>query len=425
MARKPARKTTRKTTRKKFGRPGDNPTAQRIMRPIEKNESLHRMRKHKTEPTDIEKANAAGVQYAEDQLQGDYFMDWVREQMFEASRMPEDKVLPLETKSDAKVIAKNMLQQLEWDAKRDLRANDIESLIGVSRTTPDVIDAFFDGFGASLELARDWLADELLEINQGLKGGGRGVMNDGPQGSALAVLRSLQPGDFVTIEARNLRKPKTVTVTQVNGPNDVYVSSGAVRPGHRGGGRIYTHSGDDEVFYQATMQQQTMRVSRLTRKAAAMAERHPSGVREHDTVDDPFYVIQGLYSNGYLAGSSFGYDDEATAIREAEKLARSSYFEGDYVRIITRDGELVWSSQEGMDEMREHESGLGGKIKYGNLPVGTVAQIQQRDGAIWVTITSKRGSGANSVWYGGVPTRDSGASSVSFGPKDILKIQRR
>jgi hypothetical protein len=64
-------------------------------------------------------------------------------------------------------------------------------------------------------------------------------------------------------------------------------------------------------------------------------------------VDDPFYVIQGLYKGpeAYLAGGSFGYDDEGTAIREAEKLAGSPFFEGDYVRIITRDGEPVWDSR--------------------------------------------------------------------------------
>ncbi len=30
---------------------------------------------------------AAGAKYAQDQITGDYFMDWVREQLAEASRM--------------------------------------------------------------------------------------------------------------------------------------------------------------------------------------------------------------------------------------------------------------------------------------------------------------------------------------------------
>jgi hypothetical protein len=153
---------TRKTNRKKFGRPGDNPTAQRIMRPIEKNESLHRARK----PSTTDRAEKAGEQYAYDQIQGDYFMDWVHEQMLEASKMPPDKVLPLETKDDAMEIARRMLQQLEWDTKRDLKADEIERTLGIDRATPDDIDAFYKGFRHAIAASRDWLADELLEQNR-------------------------------------------------------------------------------------------------------------------------------------------------------------------------------------------------------------------------------------------------------------------
>jgi hypothetical protein len=121
----------------------------------------------KREPSNLEKAEAAGEQYAQDQLQSDYFIDWVREQLSEASRMDRSKVLPLETKSDASVIAKNMLKQLEWDTRRDLMAIDIERMIGVSyKTSPEIIDAFYDGFKRNLDGAREWLSDELLELNR-------------------------------------------------------------------------------------------------------------------------------------------------------------------------------------------------------------------------------------------------------------------
>ena len=121
------------------------------------------------EPTDIEKANAAGVQYAQDQINGEYFMNWVHDQLVEASRMPEDKVLPLETKSDAMVIAKKMLRQLERDTKRD---NPDLEVLGRDASREDTA-AFYDGFSATLELARDWLADELLEIKSEMGGRGR------------------------------------------------------------------------------------------------------------------------------------------------------------------------------------------------------------------------------------------------------------
>jgi hypothetical protein len=68
-----------------------------------------------------------------------------------------------------------------------------------------------------------------------------------------------------------------------------------------------------------------------------------------EPVDDPFYIIQGLYNGpeAYLAGREFGFDDEQTALDEAKKLLKSSHFEGDYVRVLTRDGELVWDSRGG------------------------------------------------------------------------------
>lgn len=96
----------------------------------------------------------------------------------------------------------------------------------------------------------------------------------------------------------------------------------------------------------------------------------PTGtVREQPKPDfDPFYIIQGLYNGpeGYGTGEGFGFDDEQTALDEAKKLSRSPYFEGDYVRVITHDGELVWDSRggertsygtwalpEGLEEARE------------------------------------------------------------------------
>lgn len=73
-------------------------------------------------------------------------------------------------------------------------------------------------------------------------------------------------------------------------------------------------------------------------------EGDPDEVDEGD--EDPSFIIQGIYDDGTLvSGYEYGYDDEATAIREAQRLARSYEFEGDYVRVITRDGDLVWDSR--------------------------------------------------------------------------------
>lgn len=54
------------------------------------------------------------------------------------------------------------------------------------------------------------------------------------------------------------------------------------------------------------------------------------------------YVIQGI--NGGFISEEWSVDDEGLAMREVDKLLKSLTFEGDRVRIITRDGELVWDS---------------------------------------------------------------------------------
>lgn len=100
-------------------------------------------------------AESAGAQYATDQLQSDYFMDWVRDQMLEASKADPSEMLPLETKADAMVIAKNMLKQLAWDTQREHHES----------------KEFYEGFRKTLDASREWLADELLTI-KGEMGGG-------------------------------------------------------------------------------------------------------------------------------------------------------------------------------------------------------------------------------------------------------------
>lgn len=65
---------------------------------------------------------------------------------------------------------------------------------------------------------------------------------------------------------------------------------------------------------------------------------------KHAHVEDGDYVVQGTWSDDRIS-ESFGLDDEEAAITAAKKLLRDPTFEGDSVRVITRDGELVWSSE--------------------------------------------------------------------------------
>ena len=138
---------------------------------------------------DAPDAESAGAQYAQEQLEGDYFMDWVHSQIAEAERMDPSKVLPLETKDDAREIARNMLQQLYWDTSRDLEPREIARLIGVDDTTQEDVKEFFKGFRSATNSARDWLADELLEI----KGGMRGGVREAPRSRGRSSFRIGQP----------------------------------------------------------------------------------------------------------------------------------------------------------------------------------------------------------------------------------------
>jgi hypothetical protein len=102
-----------------------------------------------------------GRAYAREQLEGQYFDDWVYDQMVEAEQMRKrdpESVIPLETKSDYRRVARNMLQQLSFDTKRDLFFNESKE--------------FFDGFEAELQSPKviEWLTDRVTEIDSELRG---------------------------------------------------------------------------------------------------------------------------------------------------------------------------------------------------------------------------------------------------------------
>ncbi len=84
------------------------------------------------------------------------------------------------------------------------------------------------------------------------------------------ILDTLLPGDLVTITSEDLRKPRTLTVTERT-EKYVFVTSGHVRHGHFRGGVLRVDLFGRGVSYQATIQQAPVIVSSLVRKAAAAA----------------------------------------------------------------------------------------------------------------------------------------------------------
>ena len=156
-----------------------NPDVEFEVRPLPSTEESRRTRKDDEQI--LNAAEKAGIRYANDQLGSDYFMDWVREQVAEAEQMRRDdpsSVMPTETKSQARKVARNMLQQLEWDTKRELNVLDYVSAGDVK--PEEVVKKFYEGFDWALrgdpapgdQKVEDWLADEILTIKEEMSGGG-------------------------------------------------------------------------------------------------------------------------------------------------------------------------------------------------------------------------------------------------------------
>src|SRR5208282_1545895 len=116
-------------------------------------------RKTRREP-DERNAEKAGADYAHEQLAGSYFQDWVWEQMVEAERMRKenpDSVIPTDTPAGARKVARNMLQQLEWDTKRELDITAVGFEAGDAKEV-------FAGFDEELHkpVTVEWLTDIIL-----------------------------------------------------------------------------------------------------------------------------------------------------------------------------------------------------------------------------------------------------------------------
>ena len=94
-------------------------------------------------------------------------------------------------------------------------------------------------------------------------------------------------------------------------------------------------------------------------KAAVWRNETENGVFFNTTVSRSY---KDKEDDTWKESSSFGYDDEETALHQAKRMANARWFEGDYVRVITRDGELVWEWNQDCDcdacqKVRDEEGG--------------------------------------------------------------------
>jgi hypothetical protein len=141
-------------------------------------------------------AEQAGTDYANAQVDGEYFRDWVAEQLAEAERMRRadpNSVIPIDSPRAAREVAKNMLQQLKWDTHRDMDTDVILELSGAEGLTrSEIVRAFYRGFDAALQepAIRNWLADLVLEIHESLTSGEPVVSESGSSEQHFTTLRA-------------------------------------------------------------------------------------------------------------------------------------------------------------------------------------------------------------------------------------------
>lgn len=117
------------------------------------------------------RSQSPGAQYAENQLNSDHFRDWMWDQMVEAEeirRRDPSSVMSLESKADYAKLARNMLQQLEFDIQHDIDPRELENLTGSSRPGSAEVRQFFDDLHENLRgrPAIDWVADEAMSIRR-------------------------------------------------------------------------------------------------------------------------------------------------------------------------------------------------------------------------------------------------------------------
>jgi len=189
-------------------------------------------------------AEKAGVNYAKDQIGSEHFRDWVWSQMSEAARNPEAH-FPSNTPEGARRTARNMLQQLGWDTRREL---DPREIIGQD-PSKETEKAFWAGFNKELEApsTRDWLTDLVLEFDGDLQKG-RGApagetLHEAPRTAAFDSMSASQFRDALQAELQSavgdrhvnvrlskswgLVKAQSIYINYINLPKDV---------GHAGGG---------------------------------------------------------------------------------------------------------------------------------------------------------------------------------------------
>jgi hypothetical protein len=125
----------------------------------------------------LEAAERAGAEYAQEQISGDYFQDWVREQLAEGEQLRRedpDKFIAIDSPRGAREVAKNLLQQLAWDTKRELDPSIILELSGAEGLTQsEIVRAFYVGFDGVMRSTetRRWLADIVLDVGREIEGG--------------------------------------------------------------------------------------------------------------------------------------------------------------------------------------------------------------------------------------------------------------
>lgn len=171
----------------------------------------------KASRTTLTRAKRAGHSYAIETLQSGEFQRWLHDSLVEASRLPPDRVISIDSIADAREVTERTIDDFRKETKRTMGPLEMFDLIDIDPTPPvdwRVATAFYEGLDDALNDPKtvEMLADDIWRMKQrgpgmseARRGGWNVIATDG--GSSEVVSGPYRSRSEAQREARRTRMP--------------------------------------------------------------------------------------------------------------------------------------------------------------------------------------------------------------------------